>query len=184
MVKDSGYEKLAAPTSMQRYLLPCSCSHRIPVAAAQAGGKVRCPDCGAERDVPRLGELSRLEVAAVESPSAGAGWGAAQACLMAGIVAVAVGLSAAVWLRALRSAAVPLDERAIRESAAVAPADEIHRSWLVFERQGIVRPPFAEEQRMLRQARMLSPLETGAWIVAGIGGAVAAAAFIAAGSRR
>jgi hypothetical protein len=49
---------------MKRYLLPCVCSARIAVSAGQAGDRIRCPACGAEQPVPRLGELARLEPAA------------------------------------------------------------------------------------------------------------------------
>jgi hypothetical protein len=48
---------------MKRYLLPCVCSARIAVSAGQAGDRIRCPACGAEQPVPRLGELARLEQA-------------------------------------------------------------------------------------------------------------------------
>jgi hypothetical protein len=168
---------------MTSYLLPCSCSRRIAVAAGQAGGSVRCPGCGAALAVPRLGELGRLErVAAGPEPgAAGRGWNAARACLLGGVV-VAVGAAAtASWLRAWRSNLAPLDESAVRAAVAAAPVGQVHESWLVYERFGIARPPIAEEERRVRHAQALRGLETVAWLAAaagataGVGGAVVAA---------
>jgi len=52
-------------SATKSYLLPCDCSARIPVGPGQAGGSVTCPQCGIVTKVPRLGDLARLEVAAV-----------------------------------------------------------------------------------------------------------------------
>ena len=180
MVKKSGCEKIAAQAPMKRYLLPCSCSRRIVVAAGQAGGAVRCPDCGSERDVPRLGELGRLDPFVAEpAAAAGRAWGAAQAWVLAGVVTALLGASIAALLSGGRVRVAPLDERAIRESAAAAGADQVYQSWLVFARQGVARPPWGEEDRRLRHAAALGALETVAWIVAGMGCVVAVAAIAA-----
>lgn len=171
---------------MMRYLLPCSCSRRIAVAAGQAGGSVRCPGCGADVAVPRLGELGRLEkVAAGLAPGvSGRGWNAARACFFGGVV-VAVGAAAtASWLRGWRSNVAPLDEAAIQAAVAAAPVAQVHDSWLAFERFGIARPPVAEEERRVRHAQALRGLETVAWLVAAAGAAAGAGGALVAAARR
>lgn len=171
---------------MKSYLLPCSCSRRIAVAATQAGGVVRCSDCGAMLQVPRLGELARLETASGEpaGASAGAGgreWNAARAVMLAGVVTALLAATAAGWLRGRRAGVAPIDAAAIMSAVAAAPSDQVHESWLDFERNGIARPPVREEQRRLDQARLLHALEKAAWIVAAAGCLAAVAAALAAG---
>lgn len=171
---------------MTRYLLPCSCSRRIAVAAGQAGGSVCCPGCGAAVAVPRLGELGRLErdASGPEPADAGRGWNAARACLLGGVV-VAVGAAAAAsWLRGWRSAVAPLDEAAVRAAVAAAPVEQVHESWLVYERYGIGRPAVAEEERRVRQAQAIRGLETVAWLTAAAGAAAGVGGAIAAALRR
>lgn len=184
LVKESGCGKIAAHLPMKRYLLRCPCSHQVVVAAGQAGGSVRCPECGSERVVPRLGELGRLEPAAAESADAGGrGWGAAQAWVFAGVATALVGAAVAGWLRGGRAGVAPLDEPAIRAAVAATGADQIHESWLAFEQQGIARPPWDEEQRRIRQAEALGVLEGVAWFAAAAGCVVAVVALAAVRSR-
>lgn len=170
---------------MKRYLLPCSCSRRIAVTAAQAGGAVRCPGCGADVAVPRLGALGLLE-APVEEPAAAEArdWNAARALVLAGIIAATIAVAAAGWLRVRRSAVAPIDEPVIRTAVAAAPADQVHASWLEFKRQGIARPPGREEQRRQQHAQALAALEAVAWGAAVAGCLLAAAALIAERSPR
>jgi len=43
------------------FLLSCTdCSESVPVTAAQAGGQIPCPNCGAALDIPKLGQLRQL----------------------------------------------------------------------------------------------------------------------------
>jgi hypothetical protein len=180
VVKDSGCEKIAAYQPMNRYLLPCSCSRCIVVAAGQAGDTVRCPDCGAVHAVPRLGELGRLEAAGTEPVAeSGRGWDALQACVLAGAVTALVGAALAGSLRGCRAGIAPLDEQAVRRAVSDAPADQVHDSWLLFERKGIVRPPVGEEERRIRQAEALGTLEMAAWVAA-VAGCLAAGVALAA----
>lgn len=170
---------------MKRYLLPCSCTRRIEVAASQAGGSVRCPGCGADLHVPRLGRLQRFEVAKPSAAPARRGWGAAQACILAGFVIAAVSAATAGWLHVRRSALIAIDERAIAESVTTATADRVYVAWRVFETQGIARPPLVDEVRRFRQAESLAPLERIAWAAAAAGTALAVgAALVAMGRRR
>jgi len=171
---------------MKRYLLPCSCSRRIPVAAGQAGGSVRCPGCGAAVAVPRLGALSLLETVATGPVSAAAGraWSAPRACLLGGVVVALAAAAAATWLRGWRSRVSPLDESAIQAVVVAASADQAHQWWLEFERQGIVRPPLVEEQRRAEHARSLRGLETVAWLAAAAGAAAGLIGAVGAGWQR
>jgi len=171
---------------MTRYLLPCPCSRRIAVAAGQAGGSVQCPGCGAELAVPRLGELGRLQPdltdAAPRTPDRG--WNAARACLLGGVI-VAVGAAAvATWLRGWRAGVAPLDDSAIRAAVAAAPVEQVHESWLEFERRGIARPPVPEEERRQRQAQALKGLESAAWLTAVAGAAAGLVGALVAGGQR
>lgn len=183
MVKDSDCEKTAA-SPMTRYLLPCSCSRRIAVGASQAGGAVRCPACGAEVAVPRLGQLATLDRDHAEPAAVPRPWDAARAWLLVGVVVACGAALAAVMLRGWRSAGAPLDEQAVRSAVAAAPIAAVHESWLEFEQLGIVRPPVPEEERRVRQARALAGVETIAWLVAAAGASTAAAAAIAVGRGR
>ncbi|MFM7108459.1 MAG: hypothetical protein ACKOZU_07665 [Planctomycetaceae bacterium] len=161
---------------MKQHLLTCSCSHRIGVAAAQAGGSVRCPGCGAEVPVPRLGDLVRLEPAPT-APLARPGrrWSAAHACLLAGVVVAAGTAGAAGWLRGRRATVAPFNERAIAESVSTAAADRVYEAWQTYDRQGIARQPMADEERRSRHAESLAVLERIAWAAAAAGALLAAA---------
>ena len=173
---------------MKRHLLPCPCSRRIEVAPAQAGGTVRCPDCGRELAVPRLGDLAGLEAVADRTASAPqAAWGPAQACLLAGLVVAAVAAAAGGWLGLRRLGVAPVDEAAIVHSVATAPAERVFEAWLNYQRQGIARPPQADELRRFRQAESLAALARVAWAVAAAGvglAALAALVIVGSGGRR
>ncbi len=170
---------------MKRHLLSCTCSRRIEVAPAQAGGTVRCPECGLELAVPRLGDLARLEaVADAAAPPGGLGWGPAQACLLAGVVVAAGAAATAGWLHVRRLGVAPIDETAIVQSVATAPAERVYEAWLNYERRGIARPPQADELRCARQAESLATLAGIAWAVAAVGTAIAALAGLVIVARR
>lgn len=146
----------------------------------------RCPACGAERPVPRLGELAKLDVAAAEpaAPS-GRGWNAGRAWLLAGIVAAISGSAVAVGLRWARAGVAPIDEAGIRAAVAAAPIDEVLAAWRAFERHGIDRRSSGEEDRRKRHAQSLQDLERVAWWAAAAGlVAAGAGAAMAAGGRR
>jgi hypothetical protein len=52
------------------YLLHCPQGHTIQVSTAAAGNSVRCPECEAVVQVPKLGELRKLPVVAEGARSA------------------------------------------------------------------------------------------------------------------
>jgi len=171
---------------MTRYLLPCPCSQRIVGAPGQAGGTVRCPGCGADVPVPRLGALERLEkdAPAVGSRGAPVPWNAARALVMAGVVCTLGAAATAAALRGWRTAEDPVDETALRSAVTAAPVSEAHQSWLDFERLGIATRPVADEVRRWRRDRALGSLETVAWVTAAVGAAIAAIGAAVAASRR
>ncbi|MFN7795440.1 MAG: hypothetical protein ACK5Q3_07730, partial [Planctomycetota bacterium] len=45
---------------MPKYALECSCSAKIPVGIAQAGGSALCPACGKLNEVPSTKVLRTL----------------------------------------------------------------------------------------------------------------------------
>ena len=70
---------------MTRYLLPCVCGRRIPVAASQAGEQLQC-ECGQKLEVPtlrHLAALDRLEQHEV-APRRDKSWGARQGLVFLG----------------------------------------------------------------------------------------------------
>lgn len=167
---------------MTRYLLPCPCSCRIAVGAGQAGGTVRCPDCGTMVSVPRLGDLARLDRAGTEPVDAPArGWTAAQAGLRAGIIVACGAAALAAGLRTVRGGVAPIDEQGIRAAVAAAAADQVHASWQRLARQRLERPSEPEEDRRIRQAKALGALESVAWTMAAAGALVAVGAALVGG---
>ena len=187
---------------MKRYLLPCVCSARIAVSAGQAGDRIRCPACGAEQPIPRLGELARLEQAADdgserftqghfrpqdEHPAQGrplanrtreaGSWTAAHACLLAGLFAMLLGGAAAVVVQATRSAVVDADM--IRMAVQGGSIVDIHQAWQAFARQGVERPIMPDEAQLLRQAGIATAVGRLLWGVAALGLVLAIAGGVA-----
>lgn len=81
-----------------RYLLPCSCGKKTPVAVAQAGGTVTCT-CGSNLTVPTLRGIRELEPEAesVARPHK-RGWSATQGYLFSfGILAALIGAAVGGW---------------------------------------------------------------------------------------
>ncbi len=164
---------------MNRYLISCPCAHRIAVTASQAGGTVTCPECNASRPVPRLGQLVELEMLEADPvPNGRPAWNARRAWLLAGVVVAVVAAATAGWLRGRRSGVATFDDRALRTAVAAAAVDQVHATWLTFERQGIERPRAADEELRQRYARGLATLERIAWVVAAVGSIIAAGATV------
>ena len=51
-----------------RYLLPCECGHKLVVESRNAGSTIECLECSTTVDVPKLGELKKLEPAELADP--------------------------------------------------------------------------------------------------------------------
>ena len=87
------------------YLLPCPhCHESISVSPSQAGDSAKCPHCGGDAPIPKLGELRRLPQAddvdnsQQELPAAGASSIASVLLGMVGVIALFVaGFAAIQW---------------------------------------------------------------------------------------
>lgn len=171
---------------MKRYVLPCVCSARVPVTTGQAGDRVRCPQCGADLPVPRLGEFPRLAVAADgdtdATRSAVRPWTAGHACLFAGVVVAAVAAAAAMILQSPRAAVI--DEAAIRGAVRAGGIVDIHRAGQDLARQGVARPIMPEEAQLLRRAAGATTLSRLLWAAAAGGTLFAVAGGVAVSRRR
>lgn len=180
---------------MESFEIPCACSATLSVVAGQAGERIRCPSCGAERRVPRLGELRRLGGSAPASgtaatrgrtagragPGGRSGWSVGHACVLAGGV-----VAATAALAAMRFDSGPgprsVNEPAIREMVAATDLDTVLRAWKAFEQMGPQRGPPDLERRFQATTTIARLL----WVVAAAGGLLAAiggAVMLAAGSR-
>jgi hypothetical protein len=158
---------------MKRYVLPCICSARVPVTAGQAGDQVRCPRCGTDLPVPRLGELARLaEIAVGDGDGAPPRhavrpWTAGHACLLAGIVIAVLAAAAATIVQSTRTAAI--DEAMIRRAVRAEEIVAIHQAWESFARQGVERPLIPAEAQLLRRAAGAVAVGRLLWAIAASG---------------
>jgi hypothetical protein len=84
---------------MSKYLLICGCGNAVPVEIGQSGGQTACPACGAPLEVPPLRKLRHLPVAAAETKSVRATWGARQGIVTASFVLAAILAAIAAWSR-------------------------------------------------------------------------------------
>lgn len=150
----------------------------IPVSAGLAGGRVSCPSCGREVDVPKLRDLSRLR----EQPSAvptQTRWSAAHAVFFAGAALAAVSFVAAALVLPRTDTAVELD--GIRAAVRAAPDQDIYKAWKQgLARSGVARPPTSEEQRLLRTSRFAIEVSRWLQLLGGLGALAAAAAGVRA----
>jgi len=71
---------------MKTYLLPCVCSADIPVGVGQAGGRVTCPACARDVDVPKLRLLGNLSAMAPVVQPVETRWGVAHGLTLCGVV--------------------------------------------------------------------------------------------------
>jgi hypothetical protein len=162
---------------MKIFFLPCGCGSTIAVAAGQAGGQVRCDQCGATVLVPRLGDLARLAVPAAGPATPHRRWTIGHACLLAGAAVAAMAAVGAVCITAPTAAAV--DVAGIRQAVSKASDGEVYRVWKQLARSGVARPPLHQERRLEQIARVAGAMSR--WLVglAVIGVAVAAAGGVA-----
>lgn len=194
---------------MESFEIPCGCSASLSVVAGQAGERIRCPACGAELRVPRLGELRRLgrsaqgmsahgahgvhgvhgatagdgsgRGAGPRGPVTGRGWSFGHACMLAGgVVAVSAALAAARFGTAPGPQSV--NERGIRDMVAATDFETVLRAWKAFEQMGPQAGPPDWERRYQATTTIARLL----WVVAGAGAVLATvggALILAGGSR-
>lgn len=175
-------------TAERIFLLPCTCSARVPVTAGQAGGRTSCSSCGREIDVPRLRDLAGYAVdqpRGAEPPRSGVGRGL-----------LVAGSAAAIGAALLAVALVPVGGRffrqpptvaEIRAAVAAAPAVQVHEAWQSMARSGVGRPATPEELRLQQFAAHATGVARLLWGISGVGlvtalaGATIAASGQAAG---
>lgn len=162
---------------MKRFLLPCGCSARIAVTAGQAGDRVRCPACGAEQTVPRLGDLGDLEEAS-EQVRPRRGWTVGHACGLAGFLIAVVASGGAIGLRSWATGGPLTADDDIRAAVAATDIGAVHRAWASMARSGVERPPLPEEARSQRIYRSADAFARLLWTIAAGGAALAAAGLI------
>jgi hypothetical protein len=162
---------------MKRFLLPCDCSARIEVTAGQAGDRVRCPACGDEQTVPRLGDLGGLEVAP-DDVRPRRRWTVGHACCLAGMLIAAVASGGAIALRSWATGGPLAADDDIRAAVAATDIGAVHQAWALMARSGVERPPLPEEARSQRIYRSADAFARLLWTIAAGGAALAAAGLI------
>jgi len=167
---------------MKTFLLPCPCSVDIPVSAGLAGGRVSCPSCGREIDVPKFRELARLREQPV-AVSTQTRWSAAHAVGLAGAALAVIAWAASMLV--LPRADIAFDRAAIRAAVRAAPDSDIYRAWKQgLSRSGVARPPTTAEEKLLRASRFSEGISRGLQILGGLGALAAAAAALKALSQQ
>lgn len=172
-------------TAERSFRLPCACAAHVTVTAGQAGGRVVCPACGRQIDVPRLRDLAAH---AVEQPRrvAPPRSGMARGLIVAG-TAVAIGAAT------LAIALVPVGGMffrqppsipEIRAAVAAAAATDVHSAWQSMARSGVGRPATAEELRLQQFAAHAVGVGRLLWGVAAIGLLMTLAGAAAAANAR
>ena len=164
----------AAQRSPVRYLVPCSCGHGIEVGLGQAGGTVRCPACGSECGVPRLGELSRLATVAAAPPTR-TPWSLGHACLFGGgtvaLLAFITGSAVEALTTGARGGA--FDFEAVRSAVAAADVVEVYGAAEKLLADGVARPLTLGERKLLRMKLATGGIVRTLWSVGGIAAVVA-----------
>lgn len=101
---------------MSKSLLTCGCGNNVSVDVGQAGGRVACPSCGAQLDVPPLRKLRHLPTVAPESRPVRSTWSARQGVATAALILAAVLIAIALWSRFNEPTAQPFDPAARRQA--------------------------------------------------------------------
>ncbi len=135
---------------MKSFLLPCSCSHVIPITSGKAGGFVACPACGREVAVPKLRDFSRLKSVEEGQSRSGMGWRLAHACMLAGGVATVLAWSGAALLAVPQQATITSEM--IRANVAAASDKQIFQAWKELSQSGVARPPLPDEKRLQQRS--------------------------------
>ena len=156
---------------MKTYLLPCVCSADIPVGVGQAGGRVTCPVCARDVDVPKLRLLGNLRAMAPAVQPVETRWGVAHGLTLCGVVLALLAWTAALLIGSPTRAVV--DATSIRSAVDAVSDAEIYQAWQMLARSEVSRPPTADEHNLLRLTRFVGGI-TSALRLAGGMGAVAA----------
>ena len=185
MVKETGGRSSACtrPTALggtvtmnqakKLFLLPCAgCAHEIEVVAGQAGGRVECPSCHRQTDVPTFRELNRLplknQVVANPSPNGRT----PQRVALAGLAFALLGVGAALLLGSPPKGA--LDHEAIRASIHNSDDTELYEALQGYLTADVARYTYPSEMSLLRQTFYMKNLSRTLYALSGLGVLVAA----------
>ena len=163
------------------YLLPCSCSADIEVVAGQAGGRVVCPVCGRQNDVPKFRDLDTLRIGSSSAEKPAGRWGMLQAVALAGTACAALAWSGAAIVGSTPKQA--FNAEAIRDDILRSDDDQrLYESLQEMATTTVSRMPMREEVDLQRRAIFATGMSRTLLIVGGLGAAAAviAVAFKAA----
>lgn len=167
------------------FLMPCPCSASVSVTAGQAGGRVVCPACGREIEVPRLRDLAAYAVdhaAAASVPRSGV----ARGLVVAGCAIAISAAALAVVLVPIGGLFFPQPPTVAEIRAAInaAPSTDVHAAWQSMATSGVARPPTQQELRLQQFAAHASGVAKLLWGVSGIGIVMALVGVAIAASER
>jgi hypothetical protein len=166
------------PSQPSLYRLPCRGTALVPIVPGQAGGRLACPACGAEIDVPRLRDLAPYAVA--DPQPATARWRSCQAWLLvASAVAATAVASALVVPRLVAPPRIVPDSAAIRAAVNSVDGATIYKAWQAMRVSGIDRGTLPEELRIQQAAGSTRRIAVLLWTVATLAGVAAAVAAVA-----
>lgn len=162
----------------QRFRVACQCAAGVEVGPGQAGGRVTCPACGRELEVPRLRELATFAV--TDGAPGRRRWRPCQAWFLLGTAvaltaATAAGLVGGGWF--VQPARLPGPD-AIRAAIEATDAVTVYRAWEAMRSSGIDRGALPEEARLKRAAGIAGRIAGLLWAIAGLGGITAVGAGI------
>jgi hypothetical protein len=121
------------------YLLPCTCSRKIPVQPHQAGDIVTCA-CGASLEVPKLSKLKTLEQDDIpaKTKAAQSAWNAGHRLIFIGLVVIIASIVIGILLFRAQSPG-PLTPEQTRNLIKNLPPSVTWYIWLDYEKNGLNR---------------------------------------------
>lgn len=164
---------------MKKYLLRCECSADVAVGAGQAGGRVMCPACGRDVEVPKLRELERLREQLPIAVPRRMPWGPLHAvALVAAVVAIVAWTAALFMSRSTPTGAVDLD--AFRAAVQAADDAKVYAAWKRGTYDSVERPLTSDEEKLLQVSRFTGGVSRTLQLLGGLGALTALVAGAAA----
>jgi len=157
------------------FLLSCGgCAHDIEIVAGQAGGRVECPSCHRQTDVPTYRELNRLPSKTPAVSDHKRSWGLPQAVALAGVaLALLCGGTAAGLGSPPKSA---FNHDAIRASIQSNDDASLYKALEYYVTADVARTSAPQEEWVKRQATFLNGITNTLYAVGGLGALAAAVA--------
>ena len=155
------------------FLLPCAgCAHAIEVVAGQAGGRVECPSCHRQTDVPTFRELNRLPLKNPVVTGPRSKGRTPQRVALAGLAFALLSSGAALLLGSPPKGA--LDHEAIRASIHDSSDTELYEALDGYRNADVARYTYPAEMSLLRQTFYMKNLSRTLYALSGLGVLVAA----------